>query len=219
MTRPSGRVRSKRNSWSACSRRRLSSASMSSVPNSPRSARIAEVVGIARTLGEKRVGQVEQFLEIAVPGQPQLGVEHRDAVAHVVEGDAQFGLTLADLVEQPRVLHRDDRLRREVFEQRDLLVGERPHLSASRLIVPRGPSLRSGHEESAGPAIVDRARRHVVTDWTMAPPCKSAIWTDSSPSIKCGAIGCCAGGIGRERQASVGDSAGTTAVGSASPSK
>ena len=29
-------------------------------------------------------------------------------------------------VMQPRVLHRDDRLRREVLQQRDLLVGERP---------------------------------------------------------------------------------------------
>ena len=28
-------------------------------------------------------------------------------------------------VEQPRILHRDDRLRREVLQQRDLLVGER----------------------------------------------------------------------------------------------
>ena len=33
-------------------------------------------------------------------------------------------------VMQPRVLHRDDRLRREVLQQRDLLVGERPDLLA-----------------------------------------------------------------------------------------
>ena len=37
---------------------------------------------------------------------------------------------LARLGDQPRVLHRDDRLRREVLQQRDLLVGERPHLLA-----------------------------------------------------------------------------------------
>src|SRR6202022_4442916 len=30
--------------------------------------------------------------------------------------------------EQPRILHRDHRLRREVLQQCDLLVGERPHL-------------------------------------------------------------------------------------------
>ena len=57
-------------------------------------------------------------------------VEHRDAVGHVVEGDPQLGLTLADLVQQPRVFHRDNRLRREVLQQRDLLVGERPDFLA-----------------------------------------------------------------------------------------
>ncbi len=33
-------------------------------------------------------------------------------------------------VDQPRVLHRDDRLRREILQQRDLLLGERPHFLA-----------------------------------------------------------------------------------------
>ena len=33
-------------------------------------------------------------------------------------------------VEQPRILDRDHRLRGEIFEQRDLLVGERPDLGA-----------------------------------------------------------------------------------------
>ena len=37
---------------------------------------------------------------------------------------------LARLGQQPRVLHRDHRLRREVLQQRDLLVGERPDLLA-----------------------------------------------------------------------------------------
>ena len=36
----------------------------------------------------------------------------------------------AQFAEQPRVLHRDDRLGGEVLQQRDLLVGERPHLLA-----------------------------------------------------------------------------------------
>src|SRR5712691_13294506 len=35
---------------------------------------------------------------------------------------------LARLINETCVLHRDHRLRREVFEQRDLLVGEWPHL-------------------------------------------------------------------------------------------
>ena len=33
-------------------------------------------------------------------------------------------------VNQPRVLHRNDRLRGEVLQQRDLFVGERTHLLA-----------------------------------------------------------------------------------------
>ena len=37
---------------------------------------------------------------------------------------------LARLGDQPRVLHRDHRLRREVLQQRDLFVGERPDLLA-----------------------------------------------------------------------------------------
>ena len=37
---------------------------------------------------------------------------------------------LARLGDEPRVLHRDDRLRGEVLQQRDLLVGERPDLLA-----------------------------------------------------------------------------------------
>ena len=61
-------------------------------------------------------------------------VEHRREVAGRGIDDLQHlggrGLLLqrlARLGDQPRILHRDDRLRREAFEQRDLLVGERPH--------------------------------------------------------------------------------------------
>ena len=35
---------------------------------------------------------------------------------------------LAQFAQQPRVLHRDHRLRREILQQRDLLVGKRPDL-------------------------------------------------------------------------------------------
>src|SRR3981081_1177547 len=38
--------------------------------------------------------------------------------------------SLARLGDQPCILHRDDRLRREVLQQRDLLVGERSHFLA-----------------------------------------------------------------------------------------
>ena len=77
------------------------------------------------------VGHVEDVLELAVPcDQMRRFVEHGDAVAHVLEGDAEFLLALADFVQQPRVLHRDHRLGGEVLQQRDLLVGERPHFLA-----------------------------------------------------------------------------------------
>ena len=123
--RPSGRVRSRRNSWSRvfepAANLRFEHAT---VPYSPRSAKIME--DTRRKLGRssrKRIGQIEYLLEVQVPGgEPQLGVKHRDAVAHIVEGDAQLGLALADLVQQPGILHRDNRLCREVLQQRDLLV-------------------------------------------------------------------------------------------------
>ena len=131
MTRPSGRVRSSRPlrgdtlGQPAHLRFDIDRAELAALGE------MADKLGGGRPLGEKFVGQVEQLLEIAVPrGQPQFGIEHRDAVAHVVEGDAQLGLALADLAEQPRILHRDDRLRREILQQRDLLVGEGPDLLA-----------------------------------------------------------------------------------------
>ena len=89
---------------------RLSCASRS-VEYSPRVGEIAEILGKARPPREEGVRQLEHLLEIAVPrGKPRLGVEHDDTIAHVVEGDAQFGLAVAQLVEQPRVLDRDHRL-------------------------------------------------------------------------------------------------------------
>ena len=91
----------------------------------------AEVFLIGAMLFEQVVGQVEDLLELAVPRDQAMGfVEHRHAVAHVLEGDAEFLLALADFVQQPRILHRDHRLRGEVLQQGDLLVGERPHLLA-----------------------------------------------------------------------------------------
>ena len=83
---------------------------------------IAEILGIARPLRQEGVRQIEHLLEIAVPrGEAHLGVEHDDAVAHIVEGDAQLGLALAQLVEQSRILDRDHRLIGEGRGQFDLL--------------------------------------------------------------------------------------------------
>ena len=51
-------------------------------------------------LGEEIVRQVEQFLKILVPRREmQVLVEHHHTVAHVIESDAQFRLTLADFAE------------------------------------------------------------------------------------------------------------------------
>jgi hypothetical protein len=61
---------------------------------------------------------------------PLLGIEHCHTVAHVVEGHAQLGLTPADFFQQPGIVHRNDRLGRKVFQERDLFFREWPHLAA-----------------------------------------------------------------------------------------
>ena len=61
----------------------------------------------------------------------RLGIGHRGADhAENLGGGFLLLQRLARLGDEPRVLHRDDRLRREVLQQRDLLIGERPNFSA-----------------------------------------------------------------------------------------
>ena len=55
----------------------------------------------------------------------QVLVEHHDAVAHVIESNAQVRLPLADFVEQTSFLDRDDRLVGKGAHQLDLPLGER----------------------------------------------------------------------------------------------
>ena len=82
-------------------------------------------------------------------------VEHRREVAGRGIDDLQHlggrGLLLqglARLGDEPRVLHRDHRLRREILQQRDLLVGERPHFVAVGDNMPeQASSLRSGTDQ------------------------------------------------------------------------
>src|SRR5215831_3522815 len=69
----------------------------------------------------------------------QYRVEYRREVAGRGIDDAEYlrssGLLLqglARLGQQPRVLHRDDRLRRKILEQRDLFVGKGPYLKSAR---------------------------------------------------------------------------------------
>jgi hypothetical protein len=93
--------------------------------------KVANIVGKARPPGKESVGQIEKLLEIAVPRrEPLLGVEHRHPVAHVVKGHPQLGLPLADLPQQPGIVHRNDRLGCEVLQERDLFVRERPDFAS-----------------------------------------------------------------------------------------
>lgn len=59
-----------------------------------------QVISIARTFNQQSFGQIGNLLEIPVPsGQSQVFIEHRDAIDHVLEGNPQFGLALADFVQ------------------------------------------------------------------------------------------------------------------------
>ena len=60
----------------------------------------------------------------------------------------------AYFIEQPRVLHRDHRLGGEVFQQSDLLLGERSHLTASRHDKPKqGTVLTQRHAQHGADAV------------------------------------------------------------------
>src|SRR5438270_8939669 len=59
--------------------------------------------------GQQPFRHVEDLLEIAVPGgEVEVGIEHRYAVAHVIEGNAQFGLAIAQFGQKPDVLYSND---------------------------------------------------------------------------------------------------------------
>jgi hypothetical protein len=85
---------------------------------------------------------------------------------HIIEVDPQLRLALPDLVEQPRVLHRDDCLRRETLQQRDLLLSERSHfLAIEGDRVQEGAFLAQRHRDHrAGAAELDEGapRRALV---------------------------------------------------------
>ena len=76
--------------------------------------------------GEEGIRHVEQLLEVLVPGhEAELVVEHDDAVAHVVECDAQLVLAFAQLLEQAGILNSDHRLVGKGPNQIDLPICER----------------------------------------------------------------------------------------------
>ena len=103
-------------------------------------------------------------MEIEIPrGKPQFAVEHRDPVAHIVEGDAQLGLAVAQLLEQARVLDRDHRLVREGGGQLDLRVGERLDARAgdNKDTDHRVFAQKRNAEHRAGASKLDRSRKSV----------------------------------------------------------
>ena len=60
---------------------------------------VADVFGECLTPRDDTVGHVQDILELAVPRDQMLRfVEHCDAVAHVLEGDAEFRLTLREFI-------------------------------------------------------------------------------------------------------------------------
>ncbi|HUI95441.1 MAG TPA: hypothetical protein VLX44_06795, partial [Xanthobacteraceae bacterium] len=84
-------------------------------------------------------------------------LKHRREVAGRRVDDAQYlggrGLLfqrLAGLGHEPRILHRDHRLRREVLQKRDLLVGKRPRLLPVDHDVPGNAVLAEERHDQAG---------------------------------------------------------------------
>ena len=74
--------------------------------------------------------------------------------------------TLAQLTEQPRVLHRDHRLRGEAFQERDLFLGEGPDLSSrgSDLAKKRAVLAQGDIEHGPNAAELDSGTLHGIVD-------------------------------------------------------
>src|SRR5215831_16163278 len=81
----------------------------------------ANIFDIGRAFCDHLIGQVQDRLEIAVPrNKARVSAKHRNTVAHIVEGDTQLRLSVAQFLEQPRILDRDHRLIGEAGGQLDL---------------------------------------------------------------------------------------------------
>ena len=142
---------------------RTSAVSLADTPSYATRAKLLAVIGSSMTRSAASHRRMRLF---------EHRVEHRREIAGRGIDDLQYlggrGLLLqclARLGQEPRVLHRDDRLRREILEQRDLFLGERSDLSRAATIMPRKriiPAQR--HVEDAARAGRDGGPRHGVVD-------------------------------------------------------
>src|SRR5262249_48746200 len=86
---------------------------------------IPEILATTRPPSEEGLRQLDDLLEIAIPrGKSAGGIEHDHPVAHIIEGDAKLGLTVAQLLKQPCVLDRDHCLIGEGGGKFDLFMRE-----------------------------------------------------------------------------------------------
>jgi len=74
---------------------------------------------------ERSLAQRDRPFQYLVENWAQVAGRRVDDSQHL-GGRGLLLQCLARFGQQPRVLHRNDRLRREILQQRDLLVGERP---------------------------------------------------------------------------------------------
>src|SRR6202043_1101503 len=86
---------------------------------------------------------------LQVEGRAADDLEHVAGRGLVFERFFEIAGALAQFAEQPRILHRDHRLRRKVLKERDLLIGKRPSLLAvNDKNTDEGPVLPEGDPES-----------------------------------------------------------------------
>ena len=83
---------------------------------------VTDIVRESEPLGENTIRQIEDVLELLVPRHEAWRfIEQGYTVTHILERHTQFSLALTDFIQQPSILHRDDRLGREILKQRDFL--------------------------------------------------------------------------------------------------
>ena len=102
------------------------------------------VVQLAEHPLEQHLGEADD----RVQRRAQLVRHVGEELGLVLVGDFELAALLLDLVEQPHVLDRDHRLVGEGLEQRDLLLGERPHFHAAKDDDARSCLEQQGHDQN-----------------------------------------------------------------------